>query len=97
MRAGRGSTAWSQEGPFHGERSDDASWGFAQLLEHIDVGILVLDLHRQAIDYRNPLFFKVLQDDNLSRDFQALYDLLLKEQQKSLKKLMQKLYQHLII
>ncbi|NOY13126.1 MAG: HAMP domain-containing histidine kinase [Deltaproteobacteria bacterium] len=62
-----------------GGKRAESSWGFAQILEHIDVGILVLDLHRRAIDYRNPLFDQVLQDDQLCSDFQALYDLLLKE------------------
>ena len=51
------------------------TWGFAQLLEHIDIGILVLDLERQAIDYCNAAFFEVLQDDKLCRDYQGLYDL----------------------
>jgi signal transduction histidine kinase len=48
------------------------------MLEHIDVGILVLDLQSRVIDYRNPLFDQVLQNAQLCRDFQALYDLLLK-------------------
>jgi signal transduction histidine kinase len=59
------------------EGSAGASWGFAQILEHIDVGILVLDLERQAIDYRNPLFYQVLQDELLCADYQALYALLI--------------------
>ena len=63
----------------HSGKRTESSWGFAQILEHIDVGILVLDLHRRAIDYRNPLFDQVLQDDQLCSDFQSLYDLLLKE------------------
>jgi len=72
----------SLEGELHTERGivsgfGDSSWGFAQILEHIDVGILVLDLERQAIDYRNPLFYQVLQDELLCVDYQALYELLL--------------------
>ncbi len=51
------------------------TWGFAQLLEHIDVGILVLDLNQQAIDYCNAAFFEVLQDEQLCRSYQGLYDL----------------------
>lgn len=51
------------------------TWGFAQLLEHIDIGILVLDLEQQVIDYCNAAFFEVLQDDRLCRDYHKLYAL----------------------
>jgi signal transduction histidine kinase len=51
------------------------TWGFAQLLEHIDIGILVLDIEKRAIDYCNAAFFEVLQDDQLCRNYQGLYDL----------------------
>lgn len=51
------------------------TWGFAQLLEHIDIGILVLDLEQETIDYCNAAFFEVLQDDQLCRDYQGLYKL----------------------
>ena len=64
------------------EQLDDSfknTWGFAQLLEHIDIGILVLDLNQHAIDYCNAAFFEVLQDENLSRDFQSLYDLFVRD------------------
>ena len=55
------------------------TWGFAQLLEHIDIGILVLDLNRQAIDYCNAALFEVLQDDQLCRSYQGLYDLFVRD------------------
>lgn len=61
------------------ENASESPWGSAQILEHIDVAILVLDLQRQAIDYCNPRFEQVLLDDELCGDFQALYDLMLKE------------------
>lgn len=61
------------------EDSFKKTWGFAQLLEHIDVGILVLDLNQQAIDYCNAGFFEVLQDDQLCRNYQGLYDLFVRE------------------
>ncbi len=51
------------------------TWGFAQLLEHIDIGILVLDVNQQAIDYCNAAFFEVLQDEQLCRSYTDLYDL----------------------
>jgi len=51
------------------------TWGFAQLLEHIDIGVLVLDLEQHVIDYCNAAFFEVLQDDRLCRDYHKLYDL----------------------
>ena len=53
------------------------TWGFAQLLEHIDIGILVLDLEQRTIDYCNAAFFDMLQDAQLCRDYQRLYDLFL--------------------
>ncbi|MDA3904075.1 MAG: PAS domain-containing sensor histidine kinase [Desulfuromusa sp.] len=55
------------------------TWGFAQLLEHIDIGILVLDLNQQSIDYCNAAFFEVLQDEHLSRSYQGLYDLFVRD------------------
>ncbi len=55
------------------------TWGFAQILEHIDVGILVLDLNQKAIDYCNAAFFDVLQDDQLCRSYQGLYDLFVRD------------------
>jgi len=57
------------------DNSYNNTWGFAQLLEHIDIGILVLDLDQQAIDYCNAAFFDVLQDEQLCRSYQGLYDL----------------------
>jgi signal transduction histidine kinase len=55
------------------------TWGFAQLLEHIDIGILVLDLNQQTIDYCNAAFFEVLQDDQLCHSYQSLYDLFVRD------------------
>jgi signal transduction histidine kinase len=53
------------------------SWGFAQILEHIDIGVLVLDICRRKIDYSNPSFSEMLQDDALCCDFSRLNLLLL--------------------
>lgn len=72
-------SSWGTPGVLAGQETGETTWGFAQILEHIDVGILVLDLQRRAIDYRNPLCDQLLDDDRLCRDFQSLYDLLLKE------------------
>lgn len=55
------------------------TWGFAQLLEHIDIGILVLDLSRMEIDYCNAAFFEVLQDEQLCRSYQGLFDLFVRD------------------
>lgn len=62
-----------------GSGTAETPWGFAQILEHIDVGILMLDLKRQAIDYHNRFFDQSLQDDHACRNFQVLYNLLLKK------------------
>ena len=61
-----------------GEQANN-TWGFAQLLEHIDIGILVLDLERCALDYCNAAFFDILQDDPLSRHYQGLYDMFVRD------------------
>ncbi|PLX97344.1 MAG: hypothetical protein C0622_13305 [Desulfuromonas sp.] len=50
------------------------TWGFSQLLEHLDVGIMVLDLEEKAIDYCNPAFSDVLQEGRLCTDFKRLHD-----------------------
>jgi len=55
------------------------TWGFAQLLEHIDIGILVLDINNRAIDYCNAAFFEVIQDEQLCRSYLTLYDLFVSE------------------
>ncbi len=62
-----------------GDETPESAWGFAQILEHIDVGILVLDLQREAIDYRNQVFFAVMADEALCSDYQRLFQLLLQE------------------
>lgn len=50
-------------------------WGFAQLLEQIDIGILVLDLAREQVDYCNASLFEVMRDDSLCRSFVRLREL----------------------
>lgn len=52
------------------------TWSFNQILDHIDIGILVLDLEKQLIEYRNPNFCQVLADNDLSNDYRALCRLL---------------------
>lgn len=56
-----------------------ATWGFDQILDHIDVGIVMLDLKKQQIEYRNPVFYQVLQHNEFSDDFQALQRLFLQD------------------
>jgi signal transduction histidine kinase len=50
-------------------------WGFAQLLEQIDMGILVLDLGRRQVDYCNAALFDVLEEDSLCQSYERLYAL----------------------
>lgn len=57
----------------------DSTWGFDQILDHIDIGILMLDLHKELIEYRNPVFHQVLQHDGLYNDFSSLKRLFLQE------------------
>ena len=59
------------------------TWGFAQLLEHIDIGILVLDLDQQSIDYCNAAFFELLQDEQLCRNYTGLYNMFVREIEES--------------
>jgi len=54
------------------ERASSSTWGFNQILDHIDIGILVLDLEKQLIEYRNPNFYHVLTDNFLCNDYSAL-------------------------
>ncbi len=53
---------------------------FRQILDHIDVGILIIDLNDRRIEYRNPVFYQVLGREELCEDFQALYQLLLENE-----------------
>lgn len=50
-------------------------WGFAQLLEQIDMGILVLDLVRRQVDYCNAALFDVLDEESLCQNYERLYTL----------------------
>lgn len=50
-------------------------WGFAQLLEQIDIGILVLDLVQHQVDYCNAAVFDVLGDFSLCRSYERLHEL----------------------
>ena len=59
-----------------GEAAFSSTWSFDQILDHIDIGILVLDLEKQLIEYRNPNFRHVLADNDLCNDYSALCQLL---------------------
>lgn len=61
------------------ESKTKASWDFAQILEHIDIGIMVLDLKYQAVDYRNPIFDQILPNDQHTDDFKFFYNLMLQK------------------
>lgn len=76
-----GSVAQNADPVWRTDESVETPWGFAQILEHIDVAILLLDLKQQKVDYQNPAFSEVIQDDRISGDFQALYGLLLEGQE----------------
>ncbi|MGW8192745.1 MAG: two-component system sensor histidine kinase NtrB [Desulforhopalus sp.] len=58
-------------------------WGFEQILDHIDIGIVMLDLENEQIEYRNPVFYKILHHEPYSDDFQALHRLFLDASQPS--------------
>lgn len=58
-------------------------WGFAQLLEQIDMGILVLDLARQQVDYCNAALFDVLDEEALCRSYERLYTLFIERAENS--------------
>lgn len=58
-------------------------WGFAQLLEQIDMGILVLDLARQQVDYCNAALFDVLAEDALCHNYERLYTLFVEHTESS--------------
>ncbi len=64
---------------YQASESMNNSWGFAQLLEHIDIGILVLDLDREQIDYCNTAFFEMVRDDTLCRNYSRLFQLFIGE------------------
>lgn len=58
-------------------------WDFAQLLEQIDMGILVLDLGRQQVDYCNAALFEVLGDHSLCHSYERLYALFVEPAEQS--------------
>lgn len=52
-------------------------WEYVQILDNIDVGVLILDLERRQVDYCNPVFRSVLQDESLCENFENLEKMLL--------------------
>ena len=62
---------------FEGESLRALDWEYAQILDNIDVGVLVLDLEERRIDYRNPVFCTVLQDARLCDSYDRLEELIL--------------------
>jgi len=62
---------------FRSEPLRAPDWEYAQILDNIDVGVLVLDLELRRIDYRNPVFSSVLQDARLCESFDRLEELIL--------------------
>jgi C4-dicarboxylate-specific signal transduction histidine kinase len=54
-------------------------WGYGEILDNLDVGVLVMDLVERRIDYHNPVFVTVLQDTGLSENYDRLEKLLLSD------------------
>ena len=54
-------------------------WGYGEILDNLDVGVLVLDLTERRIDYHNPVFVTVFQDASLSENYDRLEKLLLSD------------------
>lgn len=52
-------------------------WGYGEILDNLDVGVLVMDLVERRIDYHNPVFVSVIQDPGLSQNYERLEKLLL--------------------
>lgn len=52
-------------------------WEYGQILDNIDVGVLVLDLDERRIDYHNPVFSAVMQDERLCASFDRLEEMIL--------------------
>lgn len=67
----------SRQSGFEADSTTGKQWGFSQILDSIDVGVLVLDLQERHIDYRNPGFCAVLQDTSLCDSFELLEELIL--------------------
>lgn len=63
--------------------SSSSTWGFRQILDHIDVGIVVLDLQKLLIEYRNPVFYQVLGNIELCDDYQALCQMFVSDLQEA--------------
>jgi len=55
--------------------ADDAAWELNQIIEKIDVGIVVLDMKKSVLEYRNPKFFQIIQQTEIAESFDQLYAL----------------------
>ena len=79
LHDGHRKTPFSTPAELDARHVRDSRWDFAQILDNIDVGVLILDMVEQRIDYRNPVFCTVLQDAKLCDDFEQLRLLLLSD------------------
>ena len=55
--------------------SNESAWELNQIIEKIDVGIVVLDMKKSALEYRNPKFFQLIQQAQIAESFKKLYAL----------------------
>lgn len=51
------------------------TWDLNQIIDRIDVGIVVLDLLKSVIEYRNPLYFELIGEVDAAGDFEKIYSL----------------------
>ena len=66
--------------------SDALTWQLNQIIDRIDVGIVVLDLHGSVIEYRNPVFFQLIGEIDTSDNFGKLYSLFFNQHETLAKK-----------
>ncbi len=49
------------------------AWELNQIIEKIDVGIVVLDTQKSALEYCNPKFFQLIQQVDIADDYKQIY------------------------
>jgi len=62
----------TSDNPVPGSTEPKAWWSYADVLGNIDIGVIILDTTRQAIDYRNRAAREILQDAGRPDDFADL-------------------------
>jgi len=60
------------------QHSTPGNWSFQDVLDNIDIGILIVDVSRQSVDFSNPVALDILQTPQRQLSFTSLIEYLMR-------------------